>query len=84
MAKKDFINVVQFSQEYEGFRRSALEGIDHPEITRSNRVHMKLMLKQLDCQLAMAQQLTMIAQHLGSIVKHSRSTSEHVVYEEES
>lgn len=72
--KKDFYNVVTLTTDFAEFRQSTLEEVDNPQTDRRSRVHFKLILAQIDVQLAIAQQLAMISKHLGEIVGKSKVT----------
>ena len=61
--KNDFFNVIELTQDFERFRESARQDIDDHELTPQSRVHLKLILRQLELQLGMLQQLTMISKH---------------------
>ena len=67
--KNDFFNVIELTQDFERFRESARQDIDDHELTPQSRVHLKLILRQLELQLGTLQQMTMISKHCEKFAK---------------
>lgn len=75
--KKLFFKVTELSETFETFSRNIGDEIHKQttakKIDERTVMHLEILLWQVRTQLAMAQQLTMVAQHLGEIVAKSKT-----------